>query len=224
MMNVLRNLDFGRLFELVLSVVPVLICITVHEYCHGLTALKLGDTTAKDMGRLSLNPLKHFDLIGVVMMTLVGFGWAKPVPVDMNRFKNPKRGMAITAFAGPGSNIVLACVFLFLYGFFYRPFYDGTLGYYILFMLMRTASLSISFAVFNIIPIPPLDGSKVLFSLISDRAYYNLMRYERYGMILLMVIVFTDAINRPLAMAVSSVFDKLYIFTQWGFYLGSQIF
>ena len=224
MINVLKNLDFSGITDLLLSVIPVLICITVHECCHGLTALCLGDTTAKEQGRLSMNPFKHFDILGFIMLVVVGFGWAKPVPVNMNRFKKPKQGMAITALAGPVSNIILACLCLFIFGFFYSPFYDSGVGYYLLYTLVRTASLSISLAVFNIIPIPPLDGSKVLFSVISDEAYDKLMMYERYGMLLLMLLLFTDILGNPLSSAVANIFDKLYIFTEWGFSLGSLVF
>lgn len=224
MINVLKNLDYSKLVDLLLSVIPVLICITIHECCHGLAALCLGDTTAKVRGRLSLNPLKHFDLVGFIMLVVVGFGWAKPVPVDMRRFKNPKQGMAITALAGPASNLVLACLCLFVFGLLYQPLYESTVGYYVLYTLTRTASLSVSLAVFNIIPIPPLDGSKVLFSLISDEAYEKLMMYERYGMLVLMALLFFGILDRPLGAAVSNVFDKMYIFTQWGYSLSSLIF
>lgn len=112
--NILKNLDWSVLTNLLLSALPVLICITLHECAHGVVALKLGDTTARDMGRLSLNPLKHFDIMGFLMMAIAGFGWAKPVPVDMRRFHDPKRGMALTALAGPAANILIAVVFLFL--------------------------------------------------------------------------------------------------------------
>lgn len=224
MINVLKNLDYGKIIDLLLSVIPVLICITVHECCHGLAALCLGDTTAKRQGRLSLNPIKHFDILGFIMLAAVGFGWAKPVPVDMRNFKKPKQGMAITALAGPFSNIVLAAVCLFIFGMLYRPLYDSTVGYYVLYTLTRTATLSVSLAVFNIIPIPPLDGSKVLFSLISDEAYEKLMMYERYGMLALLALLFFGVLDRPLGIAVSNVFDKLYLFTQWGFSLGGLIF
>ena len=116
MLNIWNNLDWSILTDALMSAVPVLICITLHECAHGLAALKLGDTTARNMGRLSLNPIKHFDLMGFIMMAFLGFGWAKPVPIDMRRFQNPKRDMAISAAAGPLCNLAITVVCLFLYG------------------------------------------------------------------------------------------------------------
>ena len=216
MLNVLQNLDWMKLVDMLLSVIPVLICITVHECCHGLCALWLGDDTAKRAGRLSLNPIKHFDVIGFIMLVTVGFGWAKPVPIDMRRFKNPRQGMALTALAGPASNIVLAIVMLFIFGLLFVPLQANTVGYYVLVSIMRTATLSISLAVFNIIPISPLDGSKVLFSFLPDEWYYKLMRYERYGMLVLVLLTMTDVLSKPLGFLTQNVYDKLVIFAQWG--------
>lgn len=217
MINYFQNLDWSVLYNLLYSIVPALIALTFHEYCHGRVALALGDTTAKDMGRLSLNPIKHIDFFGLLMMAWVGFGWAKPVPVNMRRFKNPKKGMALTALAGPVSNIVLAMVLLFVYGLVW-PFLhvnDG-FGYFILFTLSRTAFISVCFAIFNILPIPPMDGSKVLFSILPDNAYFKLMRYERYGIVILMLIIFLGVINGPFTTAANYLFEKLLIFANWG--------
>ena len=113
--------DFTYLLSIILGIVPSLICITLHELSHGLVAYKLGDDTAKRAGRLTLNPLKHLDPMGLLMMLVFHVGWAKPVPVNMFRFKNPKRGMAVTALAGPVSNIVIAVVFMFVYGVLFIP-------------------------------------------------------------------------------------------------------
>lgn len=224
MLNVLRNLDWSVLTDAALSAIPVLICITLHECAHGWTALWLGDTTARDMGRLSLNPIKHFDIMGFIMMAFAGFGWAKPVPIDMRRFKNPKAGMAVTAAAGPLMNVLIAVVCLFLYGFALPALYESTWGYYALEMVARTATLSVSFAVFNLLPIPPLDGSKVLYSFIPEQAYWKLMRYERFGMLLLIALVFLGALDSTLGVLVSWVMDKLSFLVQWGFDLGGRLF
>ncbi len=224
MRNIWENLDWSILTNALISAIPVLICITLHECAHGLTALKLGDTTARDMGRLSLNPFRHFDIMGFIMMAFVGFGWAKPVPVDMRRFRHPKRDMAITAAAGPVSNILISAVFLFLYGLLWRPLSGEGVPYFISAMLYRTAYLSLAFAVFNIIPIPPLDGSKVLYSVISEESYYKLMRYERYGMIILVVLVVTGIVSGPLNAATQWLFDKLFVVAELGFRLWSLIF
>jgi len=184
--------DFGDLGStinlMIIRIVPALLCITIHELAHGFVAYKLGDNTAKNLGRLTLNPIKHIDPIGLLMMLLIGFGWAKPVPVNMRNFKHPKWGMAITAIAGPVSNIILAAVVLFIFGFVFSSLLTVNAGATIILILSNMVMLSIALAVFNMLPIPPLDGSKVLFSLLPERLYYKLMRYERFGMIFLLVI------------------------------------
>ena len=135
----------------------------------------------------------------------------------MYRFKNPKKGMALTALAGPACNFLLAGVFLFLYGLLFYPLHTGgTVAETVLQLIYTTAYLSLSLAVFNLIPIPPLDGSKVLFSLIPDESYFKLMRYERYGMILLLVLVSTKVLGGPLSTATSWLFDKLFVLARLG--------
>ena len=221
-----RGLDWSYLLDIALSVLPALICITLHECAHGWAAYRLGDDTAKRMGRLTLDPLKHIDIIGLAMMVLFRFGWAKPVPVDMRKFKNPKRDMAVTAAAGPLMNVILCLAALFLYGLTVPgAFYCGGALYYLNEGLYLTAYLSLALALFNIIPIPPLDGSKVLYSFISDRAYMQLMRYERYGMIaLLALIVLSDLSGLdPLSRATGWVFEKLFVFADWGFALALRL-
>ncbi len=218
--NIFRNLDWSVLTDALMSAIPALICITFHECAHGVAALRLGDPTAKNMGRLSLNPFKHFDFMGFVMMAFVGFGWAKPVPVDMRNFKNPKRDMAITAAAGPLCNVLITVVFLFLYGLLMPVLaWRGRVSRFLYQTIGQTAYLSLSFAIFNIFPIPPLDGSKVLYSFISEEHYYTLMRYERYGMILLVLLALTGILSGPLSKAVSFVFDKLFVIADMGFRL-----
>lgn len=218
--SIWRGLDWSVLTSLLLSVVPALICITLHELAHGYVAYRLGDDTAKRAGRLTLNPLRHIDIMGLLMMIVFKFGWAKPVPVNMWKFKNPKKGMAITAAAGPIANLLIALVFLFLYGFLFALLHrPGRSLNWLLEMLYITAYLSIALAIFNIIPIPPLDGSKVLFSCISDRSYTKLMYYERYGMIILLVLVLllSQTSLDPLSRAAYWVMDKLFFAANWGF-------
>ena len=209
------GLDFSYLLSILLSVIPSLLCITLHELSHGLAAYALGDDTAKRAGRLTLNPLKHLDPMGLLMMLVFRFGWAKPVPVNMYRFRNPKRGMALTALAGPASNVLISLVFLLLYGALFIPLQNSAVGDYVLQMLQLTAFISLGFALFNLIPLPPLDGSKVLFSVIPNEAYRKLMHYERYGSVLLLVLVWTGVLGRPLSMAVRSLFAKLVPIAQW---------
>ena len=208
--SVLRGLDWGYLTDLLQQIIPALLCIMIHEICHGAAAYALGDRTAATQGRLSLNPLHHVDWFGLVMLAIFHFGWAKPVSVDMRNFKHPKRDMAITALAGPASNFLLAALALFLYGFFWRDLYGSGAGRFFIRLLQYMAILSISLGLFNLIPIPPLDGSKVLFAFLPDRAYVRLMVLERYGMIFLIALVFL--MNRafdvsPVARASQAVYD-----------------
>lgn len=222
--NVFRNLDWSVLTGILVAVIPSLLCITLHELSHGAVAYMLGDDTAKRAGRLTLNPIRHIDPWGLVMMVLFHFGWAKPVPVNMYKFKKPRQGMALTALAGPMANLVIAVVFLFLYGLLYRPLYldaDSALLRAVLEMVYTTAYLSLTLAVFNLIPISPLDGSKILFSFLSDSAYDKLMRYERYGMIVLMLLVVTGGLSGTLSAATGWVYDKLFFIAEFGFDLVS---
>ena len=223
----LEQLQFDGVWQTAVLVAASLLCITFHETCHGLAAYRLGDNTAKRMGRLSLNPLKHVDLMGLIMMALFRFGWAKPVPVDMRNFKNPKAGMALTALAGPVSNVVLAYAAVVLCNFV--MFLADRLGSTWLLLALAqffvyVEIISAGLAVFNVFPIPPLDGSKVLFALLSDRAYDRLMRYEKYGMGLLMALLVTGAIDRPLGAMRDWLLTWLNSLGAWGYTLPSAIF
>ena len=211
--NVLRGLDWSYLTDLLQQIIPALLCIMIHEICHGAAAYALGDRTAATQGRLSLNPLRHIDWFGLVMLAVFHFGWAKPVSVDIRNFKHPKRDMAITALAGPASNFLLAALALFLFGFLWRDFRSSGVGQFFLRLLQYMAMLSISLGLFNLIPIPPLDGSKVLFSFLPDRAYVRLMVLEKYGMFLLIALVFL--MNRafdvsPVARAAEAVYNVFF--------------
>ena len=220
MKSFLQQLDYSVLTDALINVIPAVICITLHELSHGVVALKLGDPTAKNAGRLTLNPLKHIDLFGLICLAVFGFGWARPVPIDMRNFKKPRRGMALTALAGPAANIAVAIVFLAALGFFTPALYAGKVGSLVLDVLSSTAVLSIGLAIFNILPIPPLDGSKVVFSLLPDRLYRQLMRYERYGMILLIVLLATGVLRTPMNRGVAFIWNHLSFiaetFFKWG--------
>ena len=177
-----------------------LLAISAHEFAHGLVSYWLGDPTPKRDGRLSLNPLHHLDLVGTICMLVFRFGWAKPVKVNPQYYKNPKQGMALTALAGPVMNLILAFLFL---GIFVGLFHvtegstEGILGYLML-LAQYTAIMNIGLGVFNLIPIPPLDGSKVLGIFLPQRTYFQLMRYERYGGLLMIVLLYTGVLSRPL--------------------------
>ena len=216
--SIWNGFDFTYILSILLGLIPALLCITLHELSHGFVAYKLGDNTAKDRGRLTLNPLKHLDVMGLLMLLVFHVGWAKPVPVNMYNFKNPKRGMALTALAGPVSNFLITLVFMFLFGFAYTIVlaHYSEPGYYLLQMLQLTAYISLGLGMFNLIPIPPLDGSKVLLSVISDSSYQKLMRYERYGMILMILLVSTGVIGKPLSAAIEYIYNLLIPLAQWG--------
>jgi len=187
--NLFQAVDFQSLGDAALRVAAVFLCLTIHETCHGLAAYVLGDPTAKSMHRLSLNPLRHIDWLGLIMMFTAGFGWAKPVPVDPRYFRKPKQGMALTALAGPVSNMLLAllaifCGSLIYYHAPYTPVWDALFN----FCLYELAPLSVGLGLFNLLPVPPLDGSKVLAAFLPDTAYFKLMRYERYGIVVLLLL------------------------------------
>ena len=172
---------------IILAALATLITLSIHEFSHALAAYKLGDNTAKYTGRLTLNPIKHLDPIGALCMVFFRFGWAKPVPIDPRNFKNPKRDFAISALAGPLSNLIVAFVTSFFYLFAYALLKDvsfanefklqvaqNSLDF--LFILHR---INIGLAIFNLIPIPPLDGSRILNAVLPPRLYFKIMRYER---------------------------------------------
>ena len=205
----LAQLQFDGVWQTVVLVAASLLCITFHETCHGLAAYRLGDNTAKRMGRLSLNPLKHVDLMGLIMMALFRFGWAKPVPVDMRYFKKPKQGMALTALAGPVSNLMLAVLLLLGARITIAHYVDTAFCIALLNYLARTAYMSVGLGLFNLIPISPLDGSKVLFAFLPDRAYLTLMRYEKYGMVLLFLLVWLGVGDNILGEGIYRVYGLL---------------
>lgn len=212
----LRQLQLNNLADLALVLISSLLCITVHETCHGLVAWWMGDDTAKRQGRLTLNPLRHIDPMGLLMMAVARFGWAKPVPVDMRRFRSPKVGMALTALAGPLSNVLLALIcavlqVLVLYIHVQNP--TGATEYLWLF-LEYSILLSSGLAVFNLFPIPPLDGSKILFSVLPHKWYRVLMNYERWGMLLMVVLLLTGILDRPLLYLRNGLLDGLAMICQ----------
>ena len=204
--NLWNALDFGTLRDAAVQLLAVLFCLTVHETCHGLAALALGDPTAKRQHRLSLNPLRHIDWFGLLMMLVAGFGWARPVPVNPNYFKKPRQGMALTALAGPASNLLLALLLLIPARLIYTYAHYSVFNQTALDFLTSTAALSIGLGLFNLIPIPPLDGSKVLAVLLPERAYRWLMRYERFGIFALWLLVAIGVGGRYMSLAIRWVY------------------
>ena len=208
--NLMMELDLTSLWSTLLRLAAVLLCLTVHETCHGLAAYRMGDPTAKAMHRLSLNPLRHIDWFGLAMMFFVGFGWAKPVPVDPRYFRRPKQGMAVTALAGPVSNFLLAALLLLVSKaiYLYAPYSAGMEIFFN--FLVDTSILSVGLGFFNLLPIPPLDGSKVLAALLPDRLYFRLMRIERYGMLLLLVLALTNVGGGLINRGIYGIWTGLY--------------
>lgn len=183
--------------QYLISALVAVFSLSMHEMCHGLAAHWLGDDTAKRSGRLSLNPMKHIDPVGFIFMVIFHFGWAKPVPINPRNFKNPKAGMAISSIAGPISNILLAFVGLLVYNISFTiypamPALGGNAISIIYYALILLIQMNLSLAVFNLIPIPPLDGSRVILSVLPQDKYFYVMRYERNIMLGFMLFILAD--------------------------------
>ena len=173
-----------NVIALLIQIPVVLACITIHEFSHGYVAYLLGDDTAKRAGRLTLNPLKHLDVLGAIMLIIVKIGWAKPVPVNPYNFKDMKVGMAITAAAGPISNFLFAVIA----AIFYRSLMSGFPPSILTYILQFIVVINIALGLFNLIPFPPLDGSKIIGGFMPDEMFFRWMQWERNGAYLLMII------------------------------------
>lgn len=212
--------------EILISIPCVLLSIVIHEVSHGYTAYKMGDPTARNFGRLSLNPLKHIDPIGAICMLFFHFGWARPVPINSRNFRNPKRGMALTALAGPVSNLILAFLgmlsfyaLIALYSLFPESYEMADiickfLAYVLVFFQMATI-MNVSFAVFNFIPVPPLDGSRILYTFLPPKYYFGVMKYERYIAIAIMVLLYIGFLDMPLAFTRDIILKGMYRIIQF---------
>ncbi len=210
--DLIRTGDMTQvLIGLMASVFVVFCTMPIHEYAHALIATKLGDSTPERTGRLTLNPLAHIDIMGAAMILLVGFGYAKPVRVNARNFKNPKAGMALTAFAGPLANIVMAFFFILLRncaavvllktGALVWEVSSSFFGF--------AASINISLAVFNLLPIPPLDGSKILSLIIPSKYYFKYLQYERYIILAVFALIIFGILDTPLSIASNFVYGLL---------------
>lgn len=202
------------LFDLFIRLIVVFTALPIHEYAHGLVAKKLGDPTASMQGRLNLNPFHHFDPIGTTCLLLTGFGWAKPVPVNPGYFKKPKQGMALTALAGPLSNLLLATALTLIFKViaYFVPYNNFVVV--LLSAISLMISINISLAVFNLLPIPPLDGAKIFGALLPDRIYWKVMQYERIIMIALFALLFaTDILDLPISWLSGKIYTGIDFLT-----------
>ena len=209
----LEEMDWWGLLTLVIVAAASLLCITLHELSHGLAAWRLGDPTAKNAGRLTLNPIRHLDPFGLLMMLVARVGWAKPVPVDMRYFRRPKAGMALTALAGPAANFVTALLAVCLASLIWHFAPLGHVSLLALCFLSNMALLGIGMGLFNLIPISPLDGSRILFALLPDRVYYKLLRYERFVGAALILLVLLGVFSRPLSFLMSRILGLMCALT-----------
>lgn len=219
---------FSDLPMFLLRIPVILIALCVHECCHALAADKLGDHTARAFGRVTLNPLKHLDPLGAIAMLLCGVGWAKPVPVNSRNFKKPRRDMALTALAGPLSNLCLGFLGCIIYCVLYLIYtkagliqsgyitadgnFASSVVYYSVQFALMFVSLNVSLAVFNMLPIPPFDGSRLFGLLLPAKWYYAIMRYEQYiyiGMLLLLVLG-SNLISVPLGYVTNGIINGMF--------------
>mgnify|MGYP000012325320 CR=1 FL=1 len=219
----MRYFSTDTLIQFLFVVPCVLIALTFHEFAHGYMAYKLGDPTAKNFGRLTLNPLKHLDPIGTICMIFFHFGWAKPVPINSRYFKKPRRDMALPAAAGPIMNFILALFGMLVCRILTKIFVafpaQSDFVYYIQYAALTLFSyfhmLNLSLGVFNLIPIPPLDGSRIFYIFLPQKWYFGVMKYEKYIQLALLVLLWTGLLSRPLSAAVSWISGGMQWLVSW---------
>lgn len=213
----MSTINMDGVFDLLVRAIVLFTAIPIHESAHAMVANKLGDPTARNLGRITLNPFVHLDLFGSAMLLLTGFGWAKPVPVVTRNFKNIKRDMALTSLAGPTSNIIMAFMvmvvlkLLLLVGVFNMMALETSMA--LVQILFTIISINVGLAVFNLIPIPPLDGSRLLTAVLPTKLYFAVMRYERFIMMGLFLLLFTGVLSLPLGVLSNAILTAMDLLT-----------
>lgn len=216
-----QNIGLETIFAQVLSVLVIIfLVLPFHELAHAFVAKKLGDNTAKWEGRLTFNPLASVDPMGALFLLLFGFGWARPVPVEPRNFKNPKRGMALTALAGPVSNFLAALVGAIIFFALYALKVPvNTFTNFILIFLQYYVMVNISIAVFNLLPVPPLDGSRIVAAFLTDKALYAYYRYQNVIMPVFFVVMMMGVLGKPLAYAQAYASNAVFFLAKLPFQL-----
>ncbi|MEG0330160.1 MAG: site-2 protease family protein [Longicatena sp.] len=193
--------DLNSFLQKLIYILPaVVISLSAHEFAHAFVSYKLGDKSQLSQGRMTLNPFKHLDPMGTLSLLFFGFGWAKPVQVDPYFYHNKKEGMMWTALAGPFMNFIVAFIAILIYGLMIKFgfYYQNAVVHYIFVFMLILAQINLGLGIFNLIPIPPLDGSKILTGILNEETYFKLMRYENYFMIVIMLLLATGTLNGPL--------------------------
>ncbi len=200
MISLVREGDYLTFAVLILSTCFVVFCCgPIHEFAHAYAAYKCGDDTAKMQGRLTINPFAHLDFIGTLMIFFFGIGYAKPVPVNPARLKHPRRDMALVSLAGPTSNLLMALVAVWLRYILLAIGQGNIIFNSLAYFFYLAAEINIMLCVFNFLPIPPLDGSKIFSAILPDKIYFKIMSYDRYIMIGVMILLFTGLLTRPIS-------------------------
>lgn len=200
MISLVREGDYLTFAVLILSTCFVVFCCgPIHEFAHAYAAYKCGDDTAKMQGRLTINPFVHLDFIGTLMIFFFGIGYAKPVPVNPARLKHPRRDMALVSLAGPTSNLLMALVAVWLRYILLAIGQGNIIFNSLAYFFYLAAEINIMLCVFNFLPIPPLDGSKIFSAILPDKIYFKIMSYDRYIMIGVMILLFTGLLTRPIS-------------------------